>query len=64
MIFDKNNERIRNCLIVCPLITLFGILQEMSNFFRSLQKLRIGLMVDFILTLSNIWPVVWQYDDD
>jgi hypothetical protein len=35
----------------------------MNNSLRSLPKLGIGLIVGFLLTVSNIWPV-WQYNDD
>jgi hypothetical protein len=36
----------------------------MNNSLRSVPKLCFYLILDFLLTLSNICPVVWQYDDE
>jgi hypothetical protein len=35
----------------------------MNNCLRSLPKLCTGLIVDFLLTVLNIWHVVWQCND-
>jgi hypothetical protein len=36
----------------------------MYNSPRIVPKLCIDLILDFLFTLSSIWPVVWQYNDE
>jgi hypothetical protein len=38
----------------------FGAL--MNYFLRSLSKLCVGLIADFLLTICSVWPVVWKYN--
>jgi hypothetical protein len=55
----------KNCLIVCPMRTLLrNLIIQMNNCQICLPKLCTDLTADFLLTLSNVWPVVWQYNND
>jgi hypothetical protein len=55
------SERMKNCFIFCPMRTsLWHLGVQMNNSLWSLPKLCVSLSVEFILAVSNIWPVDWQ----